>query len=331
DDARPSGVDVDPDPVPGTFDVHLGDTGALQAGGHHLTDLDVLGDVIGVQLVRVPARLPVAGDAEAEPVRVDLLTHYSAPSPAAGGSLPAAFFVAFFTGSLSAVFFAGLLPAALAAAFFAGLLSAGSAVFVAGLLPAASAAAFLAAAFFAGFFSAAGASASATAVDPPVVAPAVSSGRAGRRRGRDGRGAGATASRATEMWQVRLRIRYARPCARGRNRFMVGPSSTRTSATSSESGSSCSLFSALAIALAITFRTGTLAACGANCSTVSASFAGSPRTRLTTRRALDADVRTNRAEALTTGGAGGAVVAAIVSSPACPWCYRRRLFRSSFT
>src|SRR5690606_12337204 len=185
DDARPSGVDVDPDPVPGTFDVHLGDTGAVQAGGYHLTDLDVLGDVIGVQLVRVPARLPVAGDAEAEPVRVDLLTHYSAPSPAAVGSLPAAFFVAFFTGSLSAVFFASLLPAA-------------------------SAAACLAAAFFAGFFSAAGASASATAVDPLVVAPAVSSGRAGRRRGRDGRGAGATASRATEMWQVRLRIRYAR-------------------------------------------------------------------------------------------------------------------------
>src|SRR5690606_16497405 len=194
DDARPSGVDVDPDPVPGTFDVHLGDPGALQAGGHHLTDLDVLGDVVGVQLVRVPARLPVAGDAEAEPVRVDLLTHYSAPSPAAVGSLPAAFFVAFFTGSLSAVFFAVFLAGLLPAAFVAGLLSAGSAVFVAGLLPAALAAAFLAAVFFAGFFSAAGASASATAVDPLVVAPAVSSGRAGRRRGRDGRGAGATAS-----------------------------------------------------------------------------------------------------------------------------------------
>src|SRR5690606_25372986 len=121
DDARPGGVDVDPDPVPGAFDVHLGDAGALQPGGHHLADLDVLGDVVGVQLVRVPARLPVAGDAEPEPVRVDLLTHYSAPSPAAVGSsaAPAAFFaafVAFFTGLLSAVFSA--VPSAALAAFF---------------------------------------------------------------------------------------------------------------------------------------------------------------------------------------------------------------------
>ena len=54
------------------------------------------------------------------------------------------------------------------------------------------------------------------------------------------------------MWQVRLRMRYARPCARGRNRFSVGPSSTNASLTSSESGSSRSLFSALAIALAST-------------------------------------------------------------------------------
>ena len=28
------------------------------------------------------------------------------------------------------------------------------------------------------------------------------------------------------MWLVRLRMRYARPCARGRNRLSVGPSST---------------------------------------------------------------------------------------------------------
>jgi len=61
-----------------------------------------------------------------------------------------------------------------------------------------------------------------------------------------------TASTATVMWQVRLRIRYARPCARGRNRLSVGPSSTNASLTRRASGSSRSLFSAFAIALAST-------------------------------------------------------------------------------
>ena len=59
DDARPGGVDVDADPVPGALDVDLGDAGALQALGHHLADLDVLGDVVLVELVREPAGLPV--------------------------------------------------------------------------------------------------------------------------------------------------------------------------------------------------------------------------------------------------------------------------------
>src|SRR6185503_4020544 len=79
DDARPRGVDVDADPVPGALDVHLGDAGPLEPLGHHLADLDVLRDVVLVKLVRVPARFPVGRDAEPEPVRVNLLTHYSVP------------------------------------------------------------------------------------------------------------------------------------------------------------------------------------------------------------------------------------------------------------
>src|SRR6476469_7625487 len=66
------------------------------------------------------------------------------------------------------------------------------------------------------------------------------------------------------MWLVRLRMRYARPCARGRNRLSVGPSSTYAREITSVSGSSEKLFSALAIALASPFATGSLAACGAN-------------------------------------------------------------------
>ena len=33
-------------------------------------------------------------------------------------------------------------------------------------------------------------------------------------------------STITVMWLLRLKIGVARPCARGRNRFAVGPSST---------------------------------------------------------------------------------------------------------
>ena len=94
------------------------------------------------------------------------------------------------------------------------------------------------------------------------------------------------------MWLVRLRMRYARPCARGRNRFSVGPSSTKARETTSVSGSSEKLFSALAIALASTFATGSLAACGANFSTASASCAGMSRIRSMTRRAFIGVTRT---------------------------------------
>src|SRR5262249_48595327 len=159
-DARPSGVNVHPDPLTGALDLHLRDPSALHPARQLPANLDVLRDVFRVLLVGVPARLPVRGDAESEAVRVDLLTHYRA--------LPFWLF------------------RDLVAAF-----------------------------------------------------------------GRD--------SISTVMWLVRLRIRYARPCARGRNRFNVGPSSTYAWCTHSVLGSRERLFSALAIALASTFDTGPLA------------------------------------------------------------------------
>ena len=75
DDARTRGVDVHADPVTGALDLHVGDTGALEAGGQQLADGDVFLDVVRVLLVGVPAGLPVGGDAEPEAVRVDLLAH----------------------------------------------------------------------------------------------------------------------------------------------------------------------------------------------------------------------------------------------------------------
>ena len=74
-DARTGGVDVHPDPVTGALDLDLGDAGPLHALGQEPADRDVLADVGLVELVGVPAALVVGGDAEAETVRVDLLTH----------------------------------------------------------------------------------------------------------------------------------------------------------------------------------------------------------------------------------------------------------------
>src|SRR3954463_12158979 len=51
-------------------------------------------------------------------------------------------------------------------------------------------------------------------------------------------------------------MRNARPCARGRIRFSVGPSSTNAALTTRAAGSSCRLCSALATALATTLATG---------------------------------------------------------------------------
>jgi hypothetical protein len=75
DDPRPGGVDVHPHPVPGPLDLDLGDARPLHAALQHPADGHVLGHVLLVQLVGVPAALEVGGDAEPEPVRVHLLPH----------------------------------------------------------------------------------------------------------------------------------------------------------------------------------------------------------------------------------------------------------------
>src|SRR5690606_8817569 len=89
----------------------------------------------------------------------------------------------------------------------------------------------------------------------------------------------------------------------GRNRLRVGPSSTNAAETTRSPSSKRSLARsaftrALAIALSTTFRIGSLAACGANFSTATASEACLPRMRSTTRRAFWGVTRTNRACAL---------------------------------
>src|SRR6185437_3341840 len=104
------------------------------------------------------------------------------------------------------------------------------------------------------------------------------------------------------MWLVRLLIRDPRPCARGRKRFSVGPSSTHARRTQSMPRSRPAMWSALAIALASTLPTVSLAACGANCNTACAWSAGSPRIRSTTRRAFIGVTRTYRALALASIG-----------------------------
>src|SRR5262245_15836215 len=74
-DARPGGVDVHSHPVAGALDLDPGDARAVHALGEHLADRHVLTDVGLVELVGVPPALVIGGDAETEPVRVDLLSH----------------------------------------------------------------------------------------------------------------------------------------------------------------------------------------------------------------------------------------------------------------
>src|SRR5579875_577249 len=102
----------------------------------------------------------------------------------------------------------------------------------------------------------------------------------------------------TVIWLVRLLTRYARPCARGLNRLSVGPSSTHALLTVSALRSDRPSCPALAMALASTLPTGSLADCGAKASTACAWSAGSPRIRSTTRRAFRGVTRTYRAMAL---------------------------------
>src|SRR6476620_4847078 len=114
------------------------------------------------------------------------------------------------------------------------------------------------------------------------------------------------------MWLVRLRMRNARPCARGWNRLSVGPSFTTTRSTISDSGSSPWLFSALATAEASSLATGSLAACGANCRMDAASDADRPRIRSTTRRAFIGVNRSYRRVSLLRGSSSTSFLAFIV-------------------
>src|SRR5262249_58530917 len=92
-----------------------------------VADLPVLDQrVLVVVLVGEPARLPVGGDAESEPVRVDLLAHYSSFF----------FFVVFFVvfcGFFAVVFLA--VPLFFAVDLFAGFLVAGAFFFARALFP----------------------------------------------------------------------------------------------------------------------------------------------------------------------------------------------------
>src|SRR4029450_6748807 len=106
-------------------------------------------------------------------------------------------------------------------------------------------------------------------------------------------------STITVIWLGRLFGREARPSARGRCRFRVGPSSTNALATNRLSAGSWKLCSALATAESSTLRTGSAAARGLNCRIRRASSTCRPRMRSKTRRALNGVTRTNRACALT--------------------------------
>src|SRR4029453_12485789 len=90
-DARPRGVHVDPQAIPGALDLDPADGGMGQLAHQEVADLPVLDDVVAVLVaVGEPARLPVGRDAEPEAIGIDLLTHYSSPPArsSASGSSP---------------------------------------------------------------------------------------------------------------------------------------------------------------------------------------------------------------------------------------------------
>ena len=97
---------------------------------------------------------------------------------------------------------------------------------------------------------------------------------------------------------MRLLIGEAEPLARGRKRFIVGPSLINVSLTTKLAFSRPKLFSALAIALLSTFSTSTAALVGVNFKIAIASATRFPRIRSITRRVLRGETRTVFAVAL---------------------------------
>src|SRR6478736_3713113 len=83
-DARTRGVHVDAETVARALDLDPAHRGALELTLEVVADLPVLDEAVAVlRVLGEPPRLPVGGDAQAEPVRVDLLSHYFEPfSPA---------------------------------------------------------------------------------------------------------------------------------------------------------------------------------------------------------------------------------------------------------
>src|SRR5205823_2458115 len=80
-DARARGVHVDAQAITRALDLDPAHRGALELTLEVVADLPVLDEALAVLLVLgEPPRLPVGGDAEAEPVRVDLLSHYCSAS-----------------------------------------------------------------------------------------------------------------------------------------------------------------------------------------------------------------------------------------------------------
>jgi hypothetical protein len=66
-------------PIRRALDLDAGDAGLAELLLHELTELDVLVEPLRVILLLVPLGLPGANDAEAEPDRMDFLTHVRLP------------------------------------------------------------------------------------------------------------------------------------------------------------------------------------------------------------------------------------------------------------
>ena len=74
-DARAGSVNVDAELVTGAFDLDSADCRSLETLHHRIANLPVLGEVLLVITIAEPAALPIGAYAEAEAIRVDLLTH----------------------------------------------------------------------------------------------------------------------------------------------------------------------------------------------------------------------------------------------------------------
>src|SRR3989449_5427308 len=79
DDSRARGVHVHLHLAGGALDLDLADAGLTQLLLHVFAQADVLVQPARVVLLLVPLGVPGADDAQAEPDRIDFLTHASAP------------------------------------------------------------------------------------------------------------------------------------------------------------------------------------------------------------------------------------------------------------